>query len=993
MLANFLSLKMIHWGAQGHSRTPSSKSIKSPDLSFLSLHSFQASESPQRSILSVSTTQSGHVYSRESHSNRIKNLEASLVKFKNSKKVNTPKTNLLRLSLLKYLRSPANSIPISDLLSMSLLDMDLDLLIMEINSLFNWWSHLLSTISNDFNSILAIDKSCYLECLSRLSNLNIWVFISNHRSNFNDEVLKYESILLKTFECLITKLNSNIKSNIFDIISGKIFALTFFNLPSVSHGLSFLLNTKLKSFKLMHNICFNNSFYHPVNPIDLSQILNDLCLQYPPHLIPLISSSIKPREVKFIIESKFMNSIKPPTEKIVGINNPKGNWVNKWSSLDSINLFCSFFRHYISLNSIYLRNFTSIMINEYYIFLSPGFICILSHIYEILDLEIKHNLSFASKRNQNQQQQQQQINSNFNTNLLLLPPNLSTESTSDRIINVIKDSIVNPKSFEYLLSVGLVKGYENVLKLFISNTKLFDFNKTQIVINLFITFVKSLDIEIENLETSNPLNHLDWKFWIETIVKLLDSMNLQNESRSLVSLYEIWDLIPFNYHDIGNSTVKGQPVWISDNKNDLKYNLFEYLTSPALWDKFFGHYNSLSRSLYIKLLVWKILGYKSLGVGKNGDVNNLKRNEKLSIIQKRLKATYELTKDVYFTPVDPIINMKFKINESTKVNKLKSNVYPFEVIDENYFTKPANSTSTSTSTPSTSQTDLSPRSAHANKSSTRLHDFFSKNTQASSASSIPGGKTNGNILGKLFKTDSSKKNMKRSSSQQSITSIESEPDGEIDYDEFKPPPELNLKSIEKIAPKLEFNLIPNDMKIQQFINDLNDLNSVKFKHGGVDHVITNSVEPKLPAFSKTIEFKSTKANFGDSLDSIVEFKDDDFLGDVEIDDDSFDLLTPTTERTFFQAHLNSRKPSSFEVNLANGVHEYNCNVAEMVQLMENTLSQMDANDFASADGYTDYLQIPTTSPKYLLKTKGMSVIKSQIPSISIDLQGDKLNAY
>lgn len=993
---------MISWGAQGHSRTHSTKSIKSPDASYLSVHSFQGNDSPQRSLLSVSTSMSGQGDTLETtHLNQLRKLDSTLIKFINTKKVNTSKTNILRLSLLKYLRSPPNStIPISDLLSTSLLDINIDLIIMEVNTLLNWWGHLLNIISTDFNSIPSIDKSCYLECLSRLSNLNVWIFLSNHRTNFNDLVGKYESILLKTFETLIGKLNLSLKSNLFDIISGKIFALAFFNLPNVSHGLSFLLNTKLKSFKLIHNICFNNSLSPPTHPFDLSQILNDLCLQYPPHLIPLISRSIKPREVKFIIESKFMNSIKPPLEKITGINDPKGNWVNKWSSLDSVNLFCSFFRHYLHLNSIYLRNFPSIMINEYYIYLSPGFICILTHVYEILDLEIKQKLNMINKSNPNQQQQQ--VNSNFNQNLLVLPPNLTTESPSDKIINVIKDSIINPKSFEFLLSIGLIKGYENILKIFISNTKLFDYNKTQIVVNLFTTFVNSLDIEMENMETSKPLNHLDWKFWIDTIIKLLNSMNLQNELRSIVSIYEIWDSIPNNCYDIGNSILKSNPIWLNDPKNDLKSNLLEYLIGSNQWDKFFAHYNSLSREIYIKLLVWKILGYKSLGIGKIAEIHDEKLKEQFKLIKKRLQSSYDLTRDVHFIPLDPIVNKKFNIVESARVKKIKSKVYSFEVIDESYLTKPltgssssstTTTTTTTTTTPSSpSQIDLSPRSLQNNKSSIRLHDFFSKSSLSPASSSPSTPKSNGNsILGKFFRSDSSKKLMKKSSSQQSMSSLE-DTDSEIEIDEFKPPPELNLKPLDKILPKFEFNLITNDLKIQQFLNNLNDLNTIKFKSNNDQQFIKNSIEPKLPSFTNPIDFRTSKTKFGDSLDSIIEFKDDDFLGDVELDDDSFDLLTPTTEKTFFQMPLNLKKPTAFEINLANGVYEYNSNLSEFIQYMERTLSQMDSNDLIP-DPDPDYLQISIKSPKYQLKSKALIEMKSKIPSISNDLHGDKLNAY
>lgn len=969
---------MIHWGTTGaiapgaaasgtlggHSRTSSAKSIRSPDLSFLSSHSFHANDSPQRSILSVSTSQSGQTDLPEGRTGKTRQLEAALVKFSTTKKVNTPKTNILRLSLLKYLRNSSNTPPIGDLLSTSVLDMNLDAIGTEAACLLNWWTLLLGVVVNDFSSVPAIDKPCYLECLSRLASANIWLLVTHHRDRFGDLASRFESIVLRTFEAMLTKLS--LKTGNFDVISGKIFALAFFNIPCVSHGLAFLLNTKLKSYKRIHNICFNNSLSYSVMPVDFSQTLNDICLQYPPHLAPLISSAIRPREVKFTIEAKFMNAVKPPPGKITGIKDPKGPWAIKWSSLESVNLFCLFLRNYININSIHLRNFPAIMISEHHVYLSPGFICILTHIYEILELEIRRKLAVANKPSM-----QQQVNSSFNQNVLLLPPVMSTEFPSDRIVSVIKDSMVNPRSFEYLLSIGLVKGYENVLKTFMASTRLLDYNRAQIILGLFLSFLRSLNIDMGG---TSPLSHLDWKFWLDAIVQLLGSMNLQNELRALVTLYEIWDIIPNNVYDIGNSTLKITPAWLTKPKSDIKTNLFDFLLSPTQWDKFFAHYNSLSRELYLKLLVWKILGVRSLGVVKAGDTVDHNLDEKYKLVEERLNSAYELTKQVCFVPVDPIVNKKFQIGECVRPPKLKATVYPYEVIDEAYLTAPTSCASSSL--------DLSPRGAQS-KSSIRLHDLFSKSSTSSSQSHSSG------ILGKLFKSDSSKKLMKRSPSQQSMSSLDSDIETEPDFEDFKPPPELSFKSLDPVLPKYEFTLVPNEVRIQQFLNLLNDHNASKFGLSS-ETLLQNYQKPRLPCLGP-VEFRNIKSKFGDSLDSIVEFRDDDFLGDVEIDNESIDLLTPTTERTFLQAPALGTPPTAFQTNMANGLYGYMANVAELELQMEKILTQIDTSDVL--DG--DCLEVPHVprNVNYQLRPSAMQRVQSHIPSIPSDIHGDKPNAY
>lgn len=958
-----------------HSRSSSIRSQHSIHLTNKSLSSISNGTSPNTSALSIHTlstssplnfvkSPSNNIlndlkYCLSNDSQRldlIKKLDQYLTKFLNIKKNSVLKTNILRLNLLKYLRFPIKPfINMNELLSTSIIDLNIDLLLLEANTLLNWWSELLNILLNDYQSITTSDRNCYFESVSRLVSQNIWLLFQlniDFSLKFNEIYETFKKLLLKTFEFSIIRLNSKAFSLSISIFIGKIFSFSFFHLGDISKGLSFLLNTKLIHFKKIYNICIYDSF----NSLNLNQnsnstnqfanILNDLASQYPNHLIPLISSNIHTRNVNYIIESQFINSIYPPREKIEGIKETKGIWVNRWSSTENISLFCSFFRNYLTLSSTYLRNLPLIMINKFYIYGIPGFLYFLTHIYQIFDLQIKttiknNNLSSNSKfRINNTNNINNNINNNNNNisyddnNLLLsIPPKFSNESNIDKCFDILRDFLINPRnSNENLLKPGLIKGYENILKLFVIKTNILDTFMIETILNLFIQFLKIIDVSDENNSSDSSFSIIDWHFWIDILIRLLESNNLSCEIKSFSTFYQIWDFIPTNFY-LPDENVLNKYSWIKNSNYSIKLNTVIYLLNEKNWLKFFGHYMQIERILYIKLLIWKIMGISSfdnLIKFQNFEFKNSIENLKIKeLIKLRLFETHEKTKGLIFKSTNPLLFKKFIINESNGVDEKKRDkklrIYPYEVLDDSvYSTSKQIPKSKNVSNPTSSNilinADDDDKSSHKLKTNNWMGKIFNKPTSETEKSSKGFGKflhlkysSSSSSTSSSSSLDKKENNSPISSLSSSLSSLELNANNSknrnnineskndtftnnTNNEEFLNPPEWNHK-IDIKKERYEFTLVNNDLKLQSFLKILHSLNNgdLKFTANNNDILLIND-EPRLPSIKieKIIDHNNNsflRLNM-DSLESIVnDFDNDDgsFLGNTEIDDNMIDL--------------------------------------------------------------------------------------------------------
>ena len=772
-----------------------------------------------------------------------------------------------------------------------------------------------------------------------------------------------------------------------------------------------------------------------------------------------------------------MNSIFPPREKIEGIRETKGVWVNRWSSVENVSLFCSFFRNYLTISSVYLKNFPLMMIDQYYIFGMPEFLAFLTHIYQIFSLQLKNAAIRNSNSNSKLRNNIYNNNIPYNDALLAIPPKVSNESNIDKCFNILRDLLVNPRnSNERLLKPGVIKGYENILKLFITKTNILDTFMVETLLDLFIQFSRTIDVLDET--NLNEMNHsiIDWNFWLDILIRLLDSNNLNCEVKAISTLYQIWDFMPNDIYQC-DSDLKNRKYWLSDPSEHLKMNVVEYLLSSKNWCKFFGHYMPFERSLFVKLLIWKILGissFENLVCLQDFKLKNSSDEAKIkNLVRSRLHETEERTKKCIFQPSDLLMNKKFVINRilgsDIKKRDKKLRTYPYEVLDDAVYTSfkqsvSSNSKASTLGIPrSTSAGSLNDPKEPKGKGSNWMGRIFNK-SQSLSAINDSNTTTNGSkVFGKLLNlskgsTEKKESHSPISSLSSSLSSLELNQISEasngsngivVDNENkhFSCPPEWDHDlDIEK--ENYEFILVDDELKMQSFVQKLNDFNNSIKKFCARGKILMINDESKLPSLKvdKPLGLhrnEDSRINI-ESLESIIdenETEDDKFLGNDELEDEMIDLsggfhtlngfdIDPshnngynTGTKIFFDGNNAEireklRNTDALTAYLSNGLLEYNEEVIVFENFLADRIRELDYNDLTIMDDIvlnkihegwsansndassSSFLEISMSGTlrdvaekTYRVSREGYHKLKRDIPNIVPELPGDRLNAY
>lgn len=681
---------------------------------------------------------------------KIKKLERALGKFDSIKKYTTTKTNILRLVLLPYLRQRPNfgsSRPQPAPQSFLLVAASCSVLI-------GWWKSLLAATTGHFQQLVSLDRNCYLECISRIVSRPEWEVCrtmgdmpgSKLQSQAVQLAQTYSELLLQTFGLAVDRLSVKHVSVAVSAFAGKIFAYSFFWVPQICHGLAFLLNTKVKNYTLVHDMCvlglqpgqqaLRHSPGSQTARESFSRALKDVSVLVPGYMGPVMAES--PRKTRFRVEAGFLNSVYPPKGKIRGIQDTRGTWCARWASLDSVDVFCSFLRHYMHICSQILRSKPVWGTDSFHTCALPGILVVTTHIYEIFDwhmragarshmrvqtmqamqmqsMQTSQSIQTMQTSPSSQSQSQsplsnspQQIHqaihppsihsphiqpfsasSSFPVTFsggIAPPASLSPPSPPLKILKVLRDLLVNPKCVaESIFSGCFVRMAENVLKILVCQTKVLQTASVDRMLQLFVKFARTVKCEFpaEGSAYAASRQTIDWSFWITVCFKLLASASISCELRGLSIIYQCWDLIPEYQMSNGKNTY--QPV---------KSDLASRLVSEKMWLAFFGHYLPLVRSFYIRLLVWKVLGQDSLGLAERaarsfGD--SIARQRLTKAVCLLLNKTFRLTKTVSFSPDDPIINKRIIVQQmdpsfcsATKTEPIRALAY--DILDDAAYT-------------------------------------------------------------------------------------------------------------------------------------------------------------------------------------------------------------------------------------------------------------------------------------------------------------------
>ncbi|CDR43310.1 CYFA0S11e03752g1_1 [Cyberlindnera fabianii] len=571
-----------------------------------------------------------------------KELQSQLTKFTH-RSSQLSKTNTLRLSLLRFLRQNSDLI-----LEEGTYDKEMHTFVLRtathgIKVLQKWWSTLLEGLTS--TKLSNIDRSAYLECVSRIMARREWEFVRRSSNEFSE-------LLVLTLEYCFTKLVTmkNIPLSLNAFI-GKVFAYAFFE---VEHFAPLVLFTLF------------------VKNYTITQLSSNLPEKLPPTHLLLVNASQKlhPSLWKYIDylgdfehllnKEEFppqllgATCLYPPRVTTFGsleINLKDNSWVKKWAGFGS-DVFCSFFKHYFKLCTRYFS-----IRSEKDIFHTPGFAIVYAHILEISNSSIQHIKKFRTQQyKESSANMETMITASFAANKGIRQDlhNFIAKLPIMSIFRVMRSTIYEESE---LLGSCLVKCIEGILLSKSRNVHAYDFNTCEAIYDVFTEFLFHLQHDSQKFS-----RQLDWHFWITGLVRMIQTGHMVSQVKALCFLFNIWNLLPI---DFVVENVSHNDVWIVNPDLTVVYNLSTYMISKEIWESLFGHWNPLVRHYYNRLVVFKIIGTSN---DNYGSYLTFKKT-----VKTRLTDTYELFKKstgeaeltliekLDIAPSNPIVNKKLII--------------------------------------------------------------------------------------------------------------------------------------------------------------------------------------------------------------------------------------------------------------------------------------------------------------------------------------------
>lgn len=710
-----------------YTKTYSSSNGSSSDSLPNTLNTKKISNLPATLDASLKKIQSKNIelYSRKAGGlyNEYKKLHQSWGKF-NNKSHSISKTNLLRLSLLSFLRLNQDDgfIDFIDDHDQELNKLQLKVCKLGTKVLSLWWNSLIEDLQTNWNKFSTIDRSAYLECISRIIARKEWNAIKQTSSLYSDNLIM---TLGYCFNKLLVMKTISLSVNAF---IGKVFAYSFLNLDKFGHMLLFLLFVKNYTIK---KIMVNN----PKQPstddnISFKRIRSSLntLVNFKGDFTEFIFDE-DPKHQKI----QTLNCMKPPKSTYLDdllIDLKDNNWVKKWAGFDS-DIFCSFLKHYLSL-SIDTLDLSVLDFNE--LFKLPGFVIIYGHIAEILDSNIMMIKKFKTT-----QSKEVNYNSNVSTSNAMKNYNIFFQKLP--IIKVLKVLREVLSEGDERKSSIITKMFENILYTKAKYVQAFNSVVCEAIYNIFLEFLLHLQTNQYSF-----IKSLNLSFWITGLLQMLKTDNMICQARALSHLFNIWSLIPSEY--LINSKIKYEfdaSEWVKNPKNTLIFNLSTYLLSQPVWETFFNHWHPLIRQFYQRLLVFKVIG--------NSDDNYSNYLNFKKLLRSNLSTTYDIfnekTSNLKISPImnidlmpsNPLLNRKLIItpmdsmqtsinildnfdsyqflqngaglsrNSSTSTLIVDSNkkIYAYDIFDEAIYSSSIGTTSTSNQTARNSLSNSSTR--------------------------------------------------------------------------------------------------------------------------------------------------------------------------------------------------------------------------------------------------------------------------------------------
>lgn len=569
------------------------------------------------------------LYSRKSSAlyEEYKRLHHSWGKFSH-KSPSISKTNLLRLSLLTFLRLNQDDTFIDSIddHDQELNKFQLRVCKIATKVLSLWWNTLIEDLQANRNKFSSIDRSAYLECISRIISRKEWNRIKNTSSLYSTNLIM---TLDYCFNKLLVMKTISLSINAF---IGKVFAYSFLNIEKFGHMLLFLLYVKNYTIK---QILIDNTTSTTPSSISFKKIHPAMA-----NLVNFKGDFTGHLFTENVNDEKLLalNCMKPPKDAYLEgllIDLKDNNWVKKWAGFDS-DIFCSFLKHYLSL-SIDTLDPSVLDFNE--LFKLPGFYIIYGHVSEILISNImmikKFKLNQVKDINYNSNTSTSNALKNYNLFLQKLP--------IIKVLRVLREIVYENDERKSSLVISM---FENILHSRAKHVQAYNSVTCEAIYNIFLEFL----LHLQNDQYCYTRN-LNLSFWITGLLKMLGTDNMICQARALSNLFNIWNLIPNDFFVNQNKSFDFDPSdWVKNPRSSLILNLSNYLLSASIWETFFTHWHPLIRQFYYRLIIFKIVG------NSHDNYSNYLNFKKA--LRSNLNATHEIFNEkTTGLTISPIMNM------------------------------------------------------------------------------------------------------------------------------------------------------------------------------------------------------------------------------------------------------------------------------------------------------------------------------------------------
>lgn len=275
-----------------------------------------------------------------------------------------------------------------------------------------------------------------------------------------------------------------------------------------------------------------------------------------------------------------------------------GPWVSRWRGGDT-DLFFIFCKYYYILADDYMPMDLPLFEKAR----APAFALIHAQLLSVLDTTIHHRqAAFENMMNPNILDAGNGADAMAAALAQLPPSNLLRGMDENRLIVLLKDML--SENAVGGLDTGarqtFATAFMSILKAAAKKTPVFRQAPVLVLVDFLQEVLLAFDAyagytstgakgqQIEVAPAVDPVDHIDWKFWLEVCHKILfESNSTMSEIRILSFIFSAWDILA------------ADPA----RKGEL---CLGWLLSEEIFDKFFNNYTPMVRAYFMRLLCWRV---------------------------------------------------------------------------------------------------------------------------------------------------------------------------------------------------------------------------------------------------------------------------------------------------------------------------------------------------------------------------------------------------